>query len=261
MIVLDEHHGVVAIRLLDHRIGEALVDQHVVLPVAGAKNGTNMGDVAERPHSFIGKSVVVAVFLFLGEPDASERVIRMIRWDLYPVVLVHHFPIGGAAAVGDPRSRAGSHHRFYRCHKSAGRSTDLDALLSFHMDVRLPIGDHDDLVSRQFLMEKVPQGVRGPGYSGVVRKTPLGVKRAQQGTQVSNQGLQFRVGRLGKGTDETFAPQHGPYPRHPSAPAQMGNENSNQGDDHTKHRKQDDDVLARVGAAPFNEAHVVDEYE
>ena len=64
MIVLNKDHGILfAGDFLDESVGKLLVDCVVVFPIRSAKDGAGVGDVAERPETFIGKSVIVASFL------------------------------------------------------------------------------------------------------------------------------------------------------------------------------------------------------
>ncbi len=78
VIVLDEHDRVVGLRLRTDGLREALVHVHVLLPVAGTEDGPHMRDVTERPQAFVGESVVIPALLFLGEPDATQRVRRIV---------------------------------------------------------------------------------------------------------------------------------------------------------------------------------------
>ena len=64
VVVLHQHDRVVAARLGDHGVGEALVDAAVALPVGLAEHRPHMGDMAQRPHAFVGEAVVVALLLF-----------------------------------------------------------------------------------------------------------------------------------------------------------------------------------------------------
>ncbi len=69
MIVLDQNHRMfLACHLLHESVGKLLIDVVVVLPVPRAKYGTSMGIVAKRPQAFVGKAVVVAVFLLRTQP-------------------------------------------------------------------------------------------------------------------------------------------------------------------------------------------------
>ena len=64
MIVLNQDDGVLfAGDLLYKRVGKFSVDCVVVFPIRSAKDGAGVGDVAERPKTFVGESVIVAYFL------------------------------------------------------------------------------------------------------------------------------------------------------------------------------------------------------
>ena len=62
-------------------------------------------------------------------------------------VLVHHFPVGGAASVGDPGARTGAHDRLHGGHQAARGPPQRDDVASPDVDVRLAVGDDQHLVS------------------------------------------------------------------------------------------------------------------
>ena len=49
VIVLHQHDRVVAVRLLDDDVGEALIDLDIMRPVPFAEDRADEGDVAKRP--------------------------------------------------------------------------------------------------------------------------------------------------------------------------------------------------------------------
>ena len=76
MEILDQNHRAVGVRFRRHHLGELGVHLFVGAPVAGAKRRPHVGQMAQRPQPFIGKSVVVALFLFFGEPHPAQGVGR-----------------------------------------------------------------------------------------------------------------------------------------------------------------------------------------
>ena len=85
------------------------------------KFGPHEGHVAERPQALVGEAVIVAVLLLVAQPDAAQDVARMFRRHADAVEPVDGFPVGGAAAVGDPGAAAGAHDRLDRRNQSARR--------------------------------------------------------------------------------------------------------------------------------------------
>ena len=79
VIVLHEHHGAVVADLFDHRVGEAAVHAHVLLPVRIVELRARVGNVTQRPQRVVGAAVVIALLFFRREPDAPQRVRRTIR--------------------------------------------------------------------------------------------------------------------------------------------------------------------------------------
>ena len=221
-----------------------------------------MGDVAERPESLVGKTVVITLFLFLREPDAPQRVLRMLRRDPNPVASVHGVPIAAAAAVRDPGSGAGPHDRLDRRDQTACRPGDFDPVPGFDMDIGFAIGHDEDSFPGELFVKKPSQGVGVPDDGDVFRKPAFRVQGPKQVSQVSREGLQFGGGRLrGKRFQDSFAAQHGPDAGHPSPPAQVRDEYRDQGDDYPEHRKEDDDVFAGGGAPALNVAHVMQNHQ
>ena len=100
---------------LHHSIGKFLVYGTVVFPVRFAKHRASMCDVAEWPKTFIGKTIVVAVFLLGAQPHAPQRIARFIRRNLQPIVAVRCFYIRIAASMSDSGPIAGTKNRFNRC--------------------------------------------------------------------------------------------------------------------------------------------------
>ena len=130
VIILNQHERRFGgFDFLQHGLREFFVDALVVLPIGGAETRTRVGDVAERPNAFVGEAEVVAVFLFLGEPDAAQRVMRMVGRDAQAVVLVHGFAVGVGGAVGDPRAVASVEDGFERGDQAAGGNLHFDSLL------------------------------------------------------------------------------------------------------------------------------------
>src|SRR5687767_15506846 len=119
--------------------------------------------MAERPEALVREAVVVAGLFFGREPDPAQLVRGGVGWHFHPVMTVHHLPVGASAAVGDPGSRAGAHDRLQRRHQAAGGSADRDPRLGPGVDIRLTVGDHDDLVTPELTMQDGFQRLGAPG--------------------------------------------------------------------------------------------------
>ena len=74
VVVLQQRDGVVGVDLVAHRVGEALVDLAVLLPIGLAKLRPDVRDVAERPEALVGEAVVVPGLLLFGEPHPAQQV-------------------------------------------------------------------------------------------------------------------------------------------------------------------------------------------
>src|SRR6185436_12779658 len=175
VVILHEDDRVLGARLVDHHVGEALVDVLVVLPVRRAKGRSGVGDVAERPETFVGKAEVVALLLLFRQPYPADAVRGTLGRHHDVVVLVHRVAVGGARAVRDPGSGAGAHDRLERGDEAARRALDLDhVVLAPHVQVGLAIGDDHDLVALQVLAQDAAQRLRAPDGLAFIARVALG---------------------------------------------------------------------------------------
>lgn len=156
VVVLGPDAGL-AVDFLQDRLGEVAVDLDVVPPVRLPEGGADVGDVAERPEGLVGQAVVVPRRLLLGQPDPLQGVARGLRRNRDLPLGVHHLPIGGAAAVGDPQPPRGAQDRVEGGDQPAGRAEAADLPVLEGMDIGLAIGDHDETSLPQPLPEEVGQ--------------------------------------------------------------------------------------------------------
>src|SRR5260370_25660083 len=98
-----------------------------------------MSNVAEWPQAFVCESVVVAIFFFSAEPDATKRIARVVWRHLQSVMCVYHFYICIAASMGHPRSVACAKNRLKCRNQTAGRNCNDDPLILSRMCVGLTI--------------------------------------------------------------------------------------------------------------------------
>ncbi len=144
MIVLNENEGTLAPRFPHYGVGEALIDLPVHLPVTLAKVRPDESNMAQRPESFIGKSVVVAFLFFFGYPHPAQGVAWLVGRNLQAIVVVNGVPIGAAAAMGDPDAAACAHYGFYCGNQTACRCLQFDLSIYMIVNVRLAVRRHDD---------------------------------------------------------------------------------------------------------------------
>jgi hypothetical protein len=105
VIILGQQHRTVhALHLLQHRIGEPPVGRLIVLPVGNPKHGASVGNVAERPEPLVGKTVVVAFLFFLAQPDAAQRIARIVGRYAQMIMFVHGLTIRVPTPVRNPCS-------------------------------------------------------------------------------------------------------------------------------------------------------------
>ncbi len=88
VIVLHQDDRIVAARLRDHGVGEALIDALILLPVAAAEDRMRVRQMTERPQRLVGEPVVVAGFFLFAEPDATQQVRGIAGRHFHPAARV-----------------------------------------------------------------------------------------------------------------------------------------------------------------------------
>ena len=259
VIVLHQHHRIVAVGLADDRVGEARVHQPVVVPIGFAKGRTHIRVVAQRPQALVGEARVVAGFLLAREPDAADAVGRMVGRHVDMVIAIDGLAVRRSAAMGDPGSRTGAHDRLQRRDKTACRVLDADAFRRAHVDVRFPVRNHDDVIAAQFTAQRGPKRLLRPALLALVEGPIDALEVAQQRAHVALDRLQFRRRRPGRRPQDPFTMKQRAQTRHPSAPRQLSDDYGDQGDAGAQGQEEIEEVTARFLGAAGEEGQVVDE--
>src|SRR3989344_428749 len=129
-----------AANFVENRFGEEAVDFAILRPVFFAEYRPHVRHVAQRPQRLVGKAVVVSFHFFAREPDALERVLRLIVRDTYFVVRVDEELVGLARSVCDPHAAGRLHHGLKRRHDTACGHRPFNAALAARVDVWLAGG-------------------------------------------------------------------------------------------------------------------------
>ena len=79
VIVLHEDDRRRAFDLVEHGLRKLRVDARILLPVRCVEDGSGVGDMAERPQRAVREAVVVPLLFFMRQPDAAQRVRRLVR--------------------------------------------------------------------------------------------------------------------------------------------------------------------------------------
>ncbi len=263
MVILDQNPGVPGVfQFLQRGPGELSVDRFVEIPIFGLKNRAGMGDVAQGPEPFVGKPVVIPLFLFLGKPHPFEQVLGVFRGNPDFILVVHHLPVGIPASMGQPGSPARLEDRLQSRHQAAGGDDAFDLFAAPFMDVGLPIGNHEERLSLQQGAHVFPKPHRGPERLGLAPQTGL---LLGGGTGLGNafghpggfpgQGFEDFSGRGRQGNSPFFGSQ-GLHPfGHPGdgvdhAPAD--HQKGSQGDEKSAHQQADEIILPDVGHPVFD---------
>ena len=161
VIVLRQENRRIHVRhFLQNSIGKPLVNPLVLQPVLGSKNRPGVRDVAERPKALVRKTIVVAFFFFVGEPDAAQCVTGAIGRNAEPVAGIDNFSVSAARAVRNPCAVACQQNGFEGRDHAAGRHDHFDrfVLPVEHMHVRLAIRNDKE----RLLLESIAQADAQP---------------------------------------------------------------------------------------------------
>src|SRR5207302_8795164 len=109
------------------------------VPIRRAEDWSRVSDVAERPQGFVRESVVVAIFLFRAEPDATKRIARIVWRHLQSVMCIHGLYICIATSMSHPGSVACTKNRLNCGNETAGRNCNDDPFVLARMGVGLTI--------------------------------------------------------------------------------------------------------------------------
>src|SRR6185437_16609029 len=148
--------------LFRNGVGESSIHLVVVFPVRRAKRRTGMRHMTERPQTFIGKAVIVSLLFFRIEPDATERIARIVRRNLQPVMTVYGFSVSISASLRHPGSIAGAKYRLKCRNQTTGWNLNRDSAALPAVNVRLTIGDDKQTAAIQFRADMVGEPFRSP---------------------------------------------------------------------------------------------------
>src|SRR6185437_12650117 len=127
-----------------------------------------MGDMTERPQSFIGKPVIVPGLFFPGKPHAADLIAGMRRRHSDMVPFVHHFSVRWSIPMRDPYAGAGTHYRFERRHESARRYLHDDVPIFPIVGIGLSVGHYQHLIAGELLVKNRLEAGRGPRYLALI---------------------------------------------------------------------------------------------
>ena len=148
-----------------HGFCELRVHALVLFPVGRVEHRARVGDMAERPQRAVREAVVVALLFFRSQPDAPQRVGRLVRRHREAPALVGGLAIAAAAAMRDPDTAGRAHDRIERGDEAARRANPSDlAAGPVHtvVNVRLTIRDDDDTNAAEALFEERHKAIAGP---------------------------------------------------------------------------------------------------
>ncbi len=211
MVVLHEDDRVRGLRFLLDRVRELRVHVAIVLEVRRAERRPHMRDVAERPQALVREAAVVAGLLLGRQPDAAQLVGGRVRRHGDAVEFVDGDAVRGAAAMCDPDPGACAHHGLERSDEAARGPLDADAVRRLHVDVRLAVADHDDLVAPQLAFQDRAQRFGRPRELRLVPRAVLALRAGAR--------ARVRRARAGAAPARRRRSRDARVPRHAAAPA------------------------------------------
>ena len=100
------------------------------------------------------------------------------------VLSVYDVSVCISVSVGNPNARAGAHHWLQGSHHTAGRDLDFDFLVFPIVDIRLPVGDDEYLVSGKVIPEnRLECGCR-PAHLTLIPHTLVGFEFVNERTKI-----------------------------------------------------------------------------
>src|SRR5205807_6728473 len=152
------------VHFVENSLGELAIDAAVLFPIAGIEARARVRYMAERPKPLVGKTVVITLLFLLAEPDASQRVSRVLGRDTNPAAFIGHLAIRVAAAVRHPGAAACLHHRIECGCEPAGRLHPANFISVVNMDERLAVRQYDKLRASQARSRHLFQPFFSPGH-------------------------------------------------------------------------------------------------
>ena len=132
------------------------------------------------------------------------------------------------------------------------------------MQVRFPVGNHDDVFAAQFAVENGAQAFRRPGDLVFIARTGLRFQLAHQPLQVAGDRLEFGHARLyarRQLPQQSFAAQQGTHAAHPAPPRKLRNDHRDQRDHERQSHEKVEQVALGLFAAVGDETHVVHQHQ
>jgi len=180
VVVLDEDERRPTLGLFEDGVGEASVDGMVSFPVLGLEGGPCVDLMAHGPERAVGETVVIALLLGAGEPNAAKDVAGIVGRNAYATAEVDNDAVGVAGAVRDPGASAGLHDGVESGGQSASGTDPFDLTVTIAMQIGLAVGDNDETGAFESLPGRFAQSLLCPRHAG----TSLGKFRLSVGERL-----------------------------------------------------------------------------
>ena len=125
--------------LAQHGFREFPVDGLIIFPVFDPERRACMGNVTQRPQTFVRKTEIEAILFFLRQPNSAQRILRMIGGHAHAAMPIHRLMVRVTGSLSDPNSVAGPKDRLDGGNQAAGRHGAFDPVSTAAMFVRLTI--------------------------------------------------------------------------------------------------------------------------
>ena len=177
----------------------------------------NEGDMAQRPQTLVRQAVIVPVLLRVGQPHAAQRVGRIVGRYRDAVPGINRLAIGRAAAMRNPGPAAGAHYRLERRDEATRGDLHHYSRVRPVVDVRFPVGDHQNLHAGQFLGKQELKRSRRPldldGLDGIRRVSNFADQLAQFSAEQRNGARRNRHGSAAVDLPDALANGVQPLPQ------------------------------------------------
>jgi len=163
VIVLDEDERVCGpCHFLCGRLGKSLIHDPILLPVLQPKQRPGISQVAQRPKTFVGKTVVIAQLLLWTQPNPAQHIGRVIWGNAKTPVGIGRLFVGIPGGAGDPCPSAGAQDGFHCGHQATGRSDALNLAILPDVGIGFSVGDDQQWPALQDRPDMVSEPLGGP---------------------------------------------------------------------------------------------------
>jgi hypothetical protein len=155
MIVLDPYQARLTIQFFQNDLSKSFIDLPISFPIFLVENNPVQSQMTERPEKTVRITMIILLHLLRSKPDPPQSIRRTIRWNPQTISFIHNLPIGFPTAPGHPDPIDRFKQWIQRRRNPSHRVITTDLSMNLSVDIRLPVGDHDEPPIRKFLLQEL----------------------------------------------------------------------------------------------------------